>query len=153
MNPVDLLKEYLDVCDLHLDRLKFSLSKIEKYYPFKENLFPLEDMQDLAYLEMFTNRFSKLQDTLGNKVFGLALDVLGNGSQNLTYIDRLNTLEKYTILESASKWRDLRNIRNELSHEYPNSYAKQSETLNKIMDSWKLLENVLIALKKELQKI
>lgn len=153
MNSVDLLKEYLDVCDLHLDRMKTALSKIKKYYPFKENSFPLKDSDDLAYLDMFTTRFSKLQDTLGNKIFGLALDLLGNGSQNLTYIDRLNFLEKYGILESAAKWRGLRDIRNELAHEYPNSYAKQSKTLNRVVDSWGLLENVLVALKKELQKI
>ena len=52
--------------------------KIKKYYPFEESHFPLANADDVAYLDMFTTRFAKLQDSTGEKVFPVVWDVLDN---------------------------------------------------------------------------
>lgn len=148
-----ILTQRLEVCDLHLNRLNLAYERIKKYYPFKEKYFPLDNADDLAYLDMFTMRFSKLQDYMGEKLFPEVLNVLGNTHESLSYIDILNALEKNRVLESAAKWRELRNLRNKISHEYPNCYKEQCETLNKIMDSFLYLESVLTIVKSELAKI
>ncbi len=140
------------MCDLHLNRLNLAYEKIKKYYPFKEADFPLTTPDDLAYLDMFTTRFSKLQDYMGEKLFPVLVNVLGNTREYLSYIDILNVLEKNYVLESAAKWRELRNLRNKIAHEYPHTYKEYCETLNKIIDSFSYLEKVLTVIKSELAK-
>jgi uncharacterized protein with HEPN domain len=147
-----ILKQKIEQCEFHLDRLNFAFSKIKPYYPFEEKHFPLKCYEDIAYLDMFTTRFAKLQDYMGEKLFPAVLNVLGNTHESLSYIDILNALEKNHILESAIKWRDLRNLRNKIAHEYPNSYAEQCRTLNKIMDSFSYLENTLNTIKTKLEE-
>ena len=147
-----ILQQQLDVCDLHLSRLKLAYEKVKKYYPFKEDDFPLNDIDDLAYLDMFTTRFAKLQDYMGEKLFPILLEILGNTSRSLSYIDILNTLEKYHILESITRWRELQYLRSKISHEYPHIYLEQCVTLNKIIDSHSYLESTLNIIKSELRR-
>lgn len=73
-----ILKQKLEVCDLHLNRLNLAFEKIKKYYPFEESHFPLANADDLVYLDMCTPRFAKLQDSTGEKLFPAVLDVLDN---------------------------------------------------------------------------
>ena len=148
----EVVKQKIEQCELHLDRLNFAFSKIKSYYPFEEEHFPLKNYDDLAYLDMFTTRFSKLQDYMGEKLFPSVLEVLGNTHESLSYIDILNALEKYYILESSMKWRDLRDLRNKIAHEYPNSYAEQCRNLNKIMNSFPYLEKTLNTIKGKLEE-
>ncbi|MDP4840365.1 MAG: hypothetical protein NWR43_02135 [Alphaproteobacteria bacterium] len=148
-----ILKSKIEQCELHLDRLNFAFSKIKSYYPFDAKHFPLKNYDDLAYLDMFTMRFAKLQDYMGEKLFPAVLNVLGNTHESLSYIDTLNALEKNHILESAAKWKDIRNLRNKISHEYPNCYEEQCRTLNQIMDSFHYLENTLNTIKIKLIEI
>jgi hypothetical protein len=148
-----ILKQKIEQCELDLDRLNFAFSKIKSYYPFDEKHFPLKDYNFLAYLDMFTMRFAKLQDCMGEKLFPSVLNILGNTHESLSYIDTLNALEKNHILESAAKWKDLRNLRNKISHEYPNCYVEQCRTLNQIMDSFSYLESTLNMIKIKLKNI
>lgn len=147
-----ILKKNIEVCDLHLNRLNIAYEKIKKYYPFKEEYFPLKNTDDLAYLDMFTTRFSKLQDYMGEKLFPAVVNILANTSESLSYIDILNKLEKNHILQSSMKWRELRDLRNKISHEYPDSNSEQCETLNKIFNSFAYMEMTLNIIKNELEK-
>ncbi len=79
-----ILKQKLEVCDLHLNRLNLAFEKIKKYYPFEESHFPLANADDVAYLDMFTTRFAKLQDYMGEKVFPAVLDILGNTRESFS---------------------------------------------------------------------
>lgn len=151
VNQEMILKKKLEVCDLHLARLNLAFARIKRYHPFKETHFPLRNIDDLAY-DMFTMRFSKLQDYMGEKLFPAVLDVLANTSESLSYIDTLNALEKNGILESAAKWREIRYLRNKISHEYPSSYREQCMTLNKIIEVFPYLESTLNVVKTELEK-
>lgn len=148
-----ILKHKIEQCELHLDRLNFAFSKIKPYYPFDAKHFPLKNYDDLAFLDMFAMRFAKLQDYMGEKLFPAVLDILGNTHESLSYIDTLNALEKNHILESAAKWKALRDLRNKVSNEYPNCYEEQCKTLNQIMDSFSYLENTLNTIKIKLQHV
>jgi uncharacterized protein with HEPN domain len=80
---------------------------------------------------------------MGDSLFTEFLKFLGENVSSLSMIDRLNKLEKYNILESVSQWRVLRELRNDLSHEYPNSYSSLVNTLNKVYENHLFLECTL----------
>ncbi len=148
-----ILKQKIEQCELHLERMNFAFLKIKSYYPFDEKHFPLKNYTDLAYLDMFTGRFAKLQDYMGEKLFPEVLKVLANTNESLSYIDMLNALEKNYLLESAKKWRDLRDLRNKIAHEYPNCYGEQCKNLNQIMESFSYLESTLNTIKIKLKQL
>ena len=51
----------------------------------------------------------------------MILQGIGEYEQNMPFIDRLNRLEKLSIIDDAEKWLNLREIRNLVSHEYPDN--------------------------------
>lgn len=130
MNCQELLKEELEICQIHVGRLNLAVSKIERFYPFTEQVVSAISDEDLPYFDLFTTRFAKLQDTLGEKVFPHLLECLGEEVSNKSFIDKLNKLEKLELLPSAAWWMDLRKIRNILTHEYPDDPSFLADNLN-----------------------
>jgi hypothetical protein len=47
-------------------------------------------------------------------------------------IDKLNKLEKLSIIENSSLWFELREIRNHISHEYPDNPSATAKYLNQL---------------------
>ncbi|SFC37402.1 hypothetical protein SAMN05660443_2402 [Marinospirillum celere] len=77
----------------------------------------LEQDPELALkIEAFTSRFCRLQDTLGDKLLPALLKALGEPAQAL--LINLNKAEKYGWLDSAETWMQLRQLRNQMIHEY-----------------------------------
>ncbi|MBI5244162.1 MAG: hypothetical protein HY922_10890 [Elusimicrobia bacterium] len=67
-------------------------------------------------LEVLTARFARLADILTQKVFR-ALDAAEFADEG-SFLDRLNRMEKRAVIPSAKLWRDIRDIRNQIAHEY-----------------------------------
>lgn len=67
-------------------------------------------------VEAFAARYSRLQDTLGDRLFPRLLALVGQQGKSL--IDRLNQLERLGLLDDAQLWLAWRNLRNRLVHEY-----------------------------------
>jgi len=77
----------------------------------------LEEDPDLAErVEAFVGRFGRLQDTVGDKLLPLLLTALGEKSS--AAIDNLDRAERLGLLESADEWMAMRNLRNQMVHEY-----------------------------------
>lgn len=77
----------------------------------------LEDDPDLAErVEAFVGRFGRLQDTIGDKLLPLLLTALGEKAS--AAIDNLDRAERLGLLESADEWMSMRNLRNQMVHEY-----------------------------------
>jgi hypothetical protein len=144
-----ILKQKIEVCDLHLLRMNQALEHIKHLYPFSREIFPIKKYEDLTSLEMFISRFSKLQDYMGEYLFPAYLKFLDENLSLLSMIDRLNKLEKYGILETVEKWKYLRDLRNNLAHEYPNSFEMIVLTLNEVFAKCGYLEEVLNRIKNE----
>lgn len=70
-------------------------------------------------LDAFVSRYSRLQDTLGDKLLRVMLNVHLEkiGSQ----LDNLQRAEKLGWIESIQDWIELRELRNRLVHEYMTS--------------------------------
>ncbi len=77
----------------------------------------LEQDPDLAErVEAFVSRFSRLQDTLGDKLLPALLRALGERTGAV--IDNLDRAEKLGYIPSVDTWLMLRNLRNQMVHEY-----------------------------------
>ena len=77
----------------------------------------LEADHDLAErVEAFVGRFGRLQDTVGDKLLPLLLTALGEKTS--AAIDNLDRAERLGLLKSADEWMTMRNLRNQMIHEY-----------------------------------
>jgi len=77
----------------------------------------LEKDPDLAErVEAFVGRFGRLQDTVGDKLLPLLLFALGENPS--AAIDNLDRAERLGLVKSADEWMIMRNIRNQMIHEY-----------------------------------
>ena len=82
----------------------------------------LESNPDLAErVEAFVGRFGRLQDTVGDKLLPLLLTAMGEKSAAV--IDNLDRAERLGLLVSAEEWITLRNLRNQMVHEYVEDIA------------------------------
>ena len=77
----------------------------------------LETDQALALaLEAFVSRFCRLQDTIGDKLLPAWLGAMGEKTSVL--LINLDKAEKLSLLASADTWIMLRQLRNQMVHEY-----------------------------------
>ena len=107
----------LEELDKHRDRLEYVVNKIKNWERLDVEI--LDDPEKVETLDAFLFRFSKMQDTMGEKLFPLILEVFGEEVRNKPFIDILNRLEQLELLPSANRWKELRKIRNLLIHTYP----------------------------------
>lgn len=88
----------------------------------------LEADHDLAErVEAFVGRFGRLQDTVGDKLLPLLLTALGE--KPAAAIDNLDRAERLGLLNSADEWMTMRNLRNQMVHEYVEDPAVLSSAL------------------------
>ena len=67
-------------------------------------------------VEVFSSRFCRLQDTIGDKLLPAWLNLL-NEKTNVA-IDNFDKAEKIGVLPSVDTWLELRQLRNQMIHEY-----------------------------------
>jgi hypothetical protein len=126
----DKLKETLAICDLHYQRMTFAWKSIDKYFPLTEFNFSRISPIEMALFDQLIYRFSKLQDSMGSRLFKQLLEALEEDISGLPFIDILYKLEKLNLINDAKDWIGLRQVRNTISHEYPFFKDVQIEELN-----------------------
>lgn len=133
----------VEQCRKHAERLDYAYSHIAFLLPFSaEKVRTLKD-EEISYLDQYIFRFSKLQDAIGQKLFPVVLESLGEEVHNKPFIDIFNRLEQLNIIENYTIWQELRIVRNEIAHEYNEDEQELSEKLNKILSSRELLKSYL----------
>jgi hypothetical protein len=90
-------------------------------------------------VDAFVSRFGRLQDTVGDKLLPLYLNSVGESTGPA--IDNLNRAEKLGLLESAELWMTLRDLRNEMIHEYMEDLDRLADALNKGHEHVVMLSN------------
>jgi uncharacterized protein with HEPN domain len=133
----------------HLNRLESAYKEIEKSYSFpiskKEFKAILDDITLMAFSDQAIYRFSKLQDTMGAKLFKSVL--LSQGENvNKPFLDILNQLEKIDIIK-VDEWFEIRDLRNEIAHNYDENEEIAIEVLNTIYKLKDELRKTLDAIK------
>lgn len=130
----EILTDTLEICGLHHRRMMFAWERIKDMVPMNIEKYDRFGDEEIGYFDQLIYRFSKLQDTMGNKLFRLILEGLGEDVRDVPYIDILNKLEKLNILGSKDQWLMLRELRNEVTHEYPYNRNEIVEGLNELHD-------------------
>lgn len=132
-------------CEKHIERMDSASLKMSGFMPMNNQKFKNLTDDEIEHIDQFLFRFSKLQDAIGRRLFKTILIYLGEDDvESMSFIDILNRLEKLKIVENIDEWLILREIRNELSHEYDDDeethkmintiYEKRNE-LKKVFES------------------
>ncbi len=120
--------------NVHISRLEQSFNELSKEFslPLSAANFTQIVQQPvfLAFSDQIIYRFSKAQDTIGAKLFKAYLLVQGENIDK-PFLDILNGLEKNNIV-NVDKWFELREIRNEIAHDYEDNESHGKDVINLI---------------------
>jgi len=141
------LTETLAICDLHHQRMMFAYENILRYFPLTKINFSQISPIELALFDQLIYRFSKLQDSMGSRLFKQLLEMLEEDIVDMPFIDILYKMEKLNLLHEAKDWISLRQTRNTVSHEYPFYKDIQIEELNLLPAEVEKLAAIWIQLK------
>lgn len=137
--------------------LALRFSKLEKHYSaLKEYKVLISDLlkekniydqftfntlkpQEKAILDAYLKRFTSVQDFLGAKIFSLLLEIAGIPGDKMSEV--LYNIEKEQIIDSLDNWIELREVRNELEHDYPEELEEALKDLKFYIDSFEKIES------------
>lgn len=115
-------------CQTHRDALQEALDDLDSRRLTPDDLDRL-DKADRRLLDQFAYRYTRLQDDMGAKLMPAVLRSLGEDVAAMSVLDRMNRLEQLGWLPSADEWSELRRIRNEFAHDYPESSTERHQRL------------------------
>jgi len=140
------LRMHLGRCREHARLLTESLGAIEANLPLDaQGLEQVRgDPGQMAYLDQFAYRFGRLQDTMGRQVLPLILEVFREPlPDNATFMEKLSRLERLGLIPSVEDWDLIRELRNGLTHDYPEAGAELAASINQAVTGARALLNVL----------
>ncbi len=123
------LVETIHECNRHLEMLNKVSKELQSIFPLNIESYDSLDIDQIGTMDIFLFRFTKLQDTMGAKLFPMALDETGENLDGLSFIDKISLLHKLNIV-SWPRWKALREKRNAVAHEYPISTQYTVDSLN-----------------------
>lgn len=116
---IERLQREFEICDKHILRINEALKELSSTFPLTTESYATLNSEEIRCLDQFIFRFSKLQDAMGAKIFRYLLEYLDEDVTALPMRDILNRLEKYRFLPDANEWIYIRELRNEIAHDYP----------------------------------
>ena len=131
-----MLEESMEGLRKSAEQLRFSLKKCAVLAP------PLS-ADNLESIEALTSRFARTSDVLTHKAVRSLLYFLREDT--MTFLDTTNFLEKISVAPSADDVIEVRDLRNEIAHEYSNR-----DTLE-LRDACTLLSSTLFELIQRLE--
>lgn len=124
------IQSALEIAHIHEKHLLYALDQLAPIFPITaEKILNLNEHEFLL-VELLISRYSKLQDFIGSKLINIVLEKMGEFSRDLSIVDKMNKLEQLRLIKDAQSWRDMRRLRNQLSHEYPDNPGLLAEHLN-----------------------
>lgn len=119
-DPWFLVARLLPVTEKEARHLGITADRLRAAQPNLDWVRSLEsNVEGAEMLDAFVSRFSRLQDTLGDKLVPAMLRASLEPSG--TQLDNLLRAEKLGWISSAERWIELRMPRNRLVHEYMDS--------------------------------
>ena len=136
-----MTNEIIAKVELHKSRAKLALEEIKN---FKDGLSIeiFEDFEKIKTIDTFIYRFIKLQDMMGDKLFRIFLDELGEYKDNMSLLDILDKLEKLNLIDNSQQWMEYRKLRNKLTHEYPSNEDEVIEGIVVALEAFVYMEKI-----------
>jgi len=122
------LQQAYMTCRAHEEALRDALGDLEQRKLSPSDLSVL-GKEDRRLLDQFAYRYTRLQDDMGAKLIPAVLHALGEEIATMPMLDRLSRMEQLGWLPDAEGWADLRRIRNEFAHDYPETMEERFERL------------------------
>jgi len=148
---INRLDFYLNIVENSINDLKRYKEKISPLIPINYNTY--EDLLEYnkEIIDAIAFRFLKVQSLLGEKVFKNFLYSLGYNI-DISFLEILSELEKLNIL-NRKEWIKLREIRNKISHEYPNEIDEVIDNLNLMIENIDYLEKIYLKIKDKIETL
>lgn len=144
IKPQYLLKDI----DKQFSKIELIVSEIKSYLPLKTE--DMEDIDRIKTIDSFILRFGKIQDIMGEKLFPIFLEELQEYKTSMSLIDILHKLEKLNIL-NTDDWIKLRQIRNTMTHEYPDNTNEIIATITSAIENFETMKNIYKLISKALR--
>ena len=125
------LKEKLFECDRHVEKLQSAKEYLKDIMPLDVEKYKKLDKIPSSFIDQLNFRFSKLQDTTGESLFRFLLIISQENVKKMTFLDILNRLEELELIDKE-EWIELREIRNEVAHEYSFNQEEVVDNINLI---------------------
>jgi hypothetical protein len=136
------LQQIHDLCQGHAEALRDALQDMaERRLTLTE--YSHLSKEDRRLLDQFAYRYTRLQDDMGARLMPAVLKALGEDVAALSAIDRFGRLEQLGWLPSADTWNELRQIRNQFTHDYPDGMAERFERLAAAAEASRQLLSVM----------
>lgn len=136
-----MINDILEKIELHRNRAKKAILEIKQWKKLDCEFF--EDFEKVKTIDTFIYRFIKFQDMMGDKLFRIFLDEIGEYKDNMSLLDVLDKLEKIGILDNSYSWMEYRKLRNNLTHEYPNNEQDILDGIELALDAFSHMELIL----------
>lgn len=141
------LTKYFNECNRHIQRIEEAFEDMKEIVPLSVERYKKLTKDQVQDIDQFLFRFSKLQDTMGDKIFRLILQKYEGSSTNVPFIDMLNKLEKLGCITSAKEWIHLRKLRNEVAHQYDDEPEEMSQAINALLFQKEIIKEIYHKLK------
>jgi len=116
------------VCQVHEEALRDAIDDLMQRKLVAADLDTL-GKDDRRLLDQFAYRYTRLQDDMGVRLIPAALRALGEEIAAMPVLDRLSRMEQLGWLPDAEQWAELRRIRNEFAHDYPETTEERFERM------------------------
>ena len=136
-----MINDILEKIYLHRKRARMAMSEIQGWGEIDSEVF--EDFEKIKTVDTFIYRFIKLQDMMGDKLFRIFLDAIGEYKDDMSLLDVLDKLEKLEIIPHGEEWMMYRKLRNKLTHEYPNNEEEIVEGIKISIEVFSDIETIL----------
>ena len=136
MNPhlQKTLESAFRECETHRQKIQRVQALLQPLFPLQVTTFEQLSEEEVEHLDQLIYRFTKMQDTMGKRLFPSIYGLLEEDSDPKAFLDILHRLEKLGVLSSVVEWQFFRNLRNNLAHDYPEGVAQTVDTLNLLME-------------------
>jgi len=147
------ISRYLNQCDKHLQRVEEAYDDIFPLLPLSVDRYSKLSKDEVRDIDQYLFRFAKLQDTLGDKLFRLFVQEFEPSDTPVPFIDMLNKLEKFGFITSAKEWMNLRQIRNDISHQYDDEPEEMTQAINNILNHKDIIKEIYFKVKKKAEAL
>lgn len=145
--PLIKLQDAWRECERHVYYILNALSSISAFRPLTGESIDLLTDEQVQDIDQFILRYTKLQDTMGSRLFTSILNYLYEPADNCPMLDILHRLEKLGLIDSTEMWQAARIVRNRFAHDYANDSEKNAAQLNMAFASTLDLYNMLNAIR------
>ena len=148
------LKERIErecsACERHFMRMEEAIKALGIGLAMSPSQYDTLSEDQVRCIDQFLFRFAKAQDSIGGKLFRYLMTLMGEENEAVPMRDVLDKMERYGIIDSADEWVYIRELRNEIPHEYNSSQADDVDRLGELIGKRMVLQTVYDRLKERI---